>query len=92
MIETNPKIEKISNIRPKKGFSVNGTLIGNSNTGKLHTHGCKAIGMMREDHKIPTNGAHFIPFYGVMPLHPAYRISSRTRQKNHKSKYAGMRN
>jgi hypothetical protein len=44
MIETNPNIEKISKISEKKSFSINGTLIGNSNMEKLHSHGCKAIG------------------------------------------------
>jgi hypothetical protein len=38
-----------------------GCLIGNSNTGKLHSSDCSAINMMREDHKIPTEGGHFTP-------------------------------
>ena len=38
-----------------------GCLIGNSNTGRLHSPDCSAIDMMREDHKIPTNGGHFTP-------------------------------
>ena len=36
-------------------------LIGNSNTGRLHSLDCSAIDMMREDHKIPTDGAGFTP-------------------------------
>lgn len=56
-IETNTEIE----IRKrKKGYVANGELIGNSNTGKLHSPGCKAIGMMKDNHKVPTDGAHFI--------------------------------
>ena len=38
-----------------------GCLIGNSNTGRLHSPECSAIDMMREDHKIPTDGANFTP-------------------------------
>ena len=38
-----------------------GCLIGNSNTGRLHSPDCSAIDMMREDHKIPTEGGHFTP-------------------------------
>jgi hypothetical protein len=38
-----------------------GCLIGNSNTGRLHSPECSAIDMMREDHKIPTDGAQFTP-------------------------------
>lgn len=38
-----------------------GCLIGNSNTGRLHSPECSAIDMMREDHKIPTDGGHFTP-------------------------------
>jgi hypothetical protein len=38
-----------------------GCLIGNNNTGRLHSPECSAIDMMREDHKIPTNGGHFTP-------------------------------
>ncbi len=36
-------------------------LIGNSNTGRLHSLDCSAIDMMREDHKIPTDGEGFTP-------------------------------
>ena len=36
-------------------------LIGNNNTGKLHSLDCSAIPMMREDHKIPTDGTGFTP-------------------------------
>lgn len=59
-IETNTGIGK-SGIERKKGYEPDGVLIGNSNTGKLHSHGCRAICMMREDHKVMTNGAHFTP-------------------------------
>lgn len=38
-----------------------GFLIGNSNTGRLHSPDCSAIDMMREDHKIPTDGPGFTP-------------------------------
>jgi hypothetical protein len=38
-----------------------GCLIGNSNTGRLHSPDCSAIDMMTEDHKIPTDGCHFTP-------------------------------
>ncbi len=38
-----------------------GCLIGNCNTGKLHSPRCSAIGMMKEDHKIPTDGGHYTP-------------------------------
>jgi hypothetical protein len=37
------------------------SLIGNSNTGRLHSLDCSAIDMMREDHKIPTDGGGFTP-------------------------------
>ena len=36
-----------------------GDMIGNSNTGKLHQHGCRAIDMMKEEHKIETDGYGF---------------------------------
>ena len=36
-----------------------GDLIGNSNTGKLHQHGCRAIDMMKESHKVETDGFGF---------------------------------
>jgi hypothetical protein len=39
----------------------NECLIGNSNTGRLHSLDCSAIDMMREDHKIPTDGDGFTP-------------------------------
>jgi len=38
-----------------------GDLIGNINTGKVHAIGCRAIGMMLEEHKKPTNGDGFEP-------------------------------
>jgi hypothetical protein len=38
-----------------------GDLIGNSNTGKLHEIGCRAIWMMKSEHKVPTNGDGFEP-------------------------------
>lgn len=48
-------------IENKKGYVPGGYLIGNSNTGKLHSPGCRAIGMMKNTHKVPTDGAHFKP-------------------------------
>ena len=36
-----------------------GDFIGNSNTGKLHQHGCRAIDMMKEEHKVETDGYGF---------------------------------
>jgi len=67
----NEKIEKdkkgnenrTAALRRIKGYKEGGHLIGNSNTGKLHYSDCSAIGMMREDHKIPTDGdgGHFTP-------------------------------
>ena len=36
-----------------------GYLIGNSNTGKLHQYGCRAIDMMKEEHKVETDGFVF---------------------------------
>ena len=38
-----------------------GCLIGNSNTGRLHSPECSAIDTMKEDHKIPTDGGQFTP-------------------------------
>lgn len=48
-------------VENKKGYVPGGYLIGNSNTGKLHSPGCKAINMMKNTHKVPTDGAHFVP-------------------------------
>jgi predicted nucleic-acid-binding Zn-ribbon protein len=36
-----------------------GDLIGNSNTGKLHQPGCRAITMMNDSHKVETDGFGF---------------------------------
>jgi hypothetical protein len=36
-----------------------GDLIGNSNTGKLHQPGCRAIDMMKDSHKVETDGFGF---------------------------------
>ena len=36
-----------------------GDLIGNSNTSKLHQPGCRAIDMMKEEHKVETDGYGF---------------------------------
>ena len=43
-----------------------GCLIGNSNTGRLHSPECSAIHMMREDHKIPTDEDNSHPADGAM--------------------------
>ena len=51
----------VGNVENKKGYVPGGYLIGNSNTGKLHAPGCRAIGMMKHTHKVPTDGAHFKP-------------------------------
>ena len=48
-------------VENKKGYEKEGYLIGNSNTGKLHSPHCRAIKMMKNTHKVPTNGAHFKP-------------------------------
>lgn len=48
-------------LKSQKGYEPNGELIGNSNTGVLHNPDCRAIDMMLEEHKVPTNGAHFTP-------------------------------
>ncbi len=45
-----------------------GCLIGNSNTGRLHSLDCSAIDMMREDHKIPTDGEDLLHVDGAMPV------------------------
>ena len=61
-METQIRIQKwCTTLANKKGYEPYGSLIGNSNTGKLHSPGCRAIDMMKEDHKVPTNGAHFTP-------------------------------
>lgn len=61
-METKTKIQNWSTaLENKKGYEPDGSLIGNSNTGKLHSPGCRAIDMMKEDHKVPTEGGHFIP-------------------------------
>ena len=45
-----------------------GCLIGNSNTGRLHSPDCSAIDMMREDHKIPQTGVISHHADGAMPV------------------------
>jgi len=52
---------RIETVENKKGFEKGGYLIGNSNTGKLHSPECRAVKMMKVTHKVPTNGAHFKP-------------------------------
>lgn len=51
----------VGTVENKKGYVPGGYLIGNSNTGKLHSPGCRAISMMKNTHKVPTDGAHFVP-------------------------------
>ena len=58
-----------------------GCLIGNSNTGRLHSPECSAIDMMREDHKIPAEGGTFNPADGVMHVEQHAHIQIRTIQK-----------
>ena len=64
-----------------------GCLIGNSNTGRLHSPECSAIDMMREDHKIPTDGAQFTPCgwcHACGGKHP--HLQTRTTQKTLKDR------
>ena len=61
------KIKQMVLAVPEHG-SHEGCLIGNSNTGRLHSPECSAIDMMREDHKIPTDGGHFTPLRMVSRL------------------------
>ena len=51
----------VGTVQNKKGYVPEGHLIGNSNTGKLHAPGCRAIKMMTRTHIVPTDGAHFVP-------------------------------
>ena len=61
-METKIQTQKFSTtLINKKGYEPYGSFIGNSNTGRLHSPGCSAIDMMKEDHKVPTNGGHFTP-------------------------------
>ena len=70
-METKIRIQKwCTTLVNKKGYEPYGSLIGNSNTGKLHSPGCRAIDMMKEDHKVPTNGAHFTPCKWCHPTEP----------------------
>lgn len=70
-METKTRIQKLSTtLVNKKGYEPYGSLIGNSNTGKLHSPGCRAIDMMKNDHKVPTNGAHFTPCKWCYPAGP----------------------
>lgn len=61
-METMTRIQSESiALKNKKGYRPYGSLIGNSNTGRLHSPSCRAIDMMKKKHKVPTNGAHFTP-------------------------------
>lgn len=70
-METKTRIQKLSTtLVNKKGYEPYGSLIGNSNTGRLHSPGCRAIDIMKEGHKVPTNGAHFTPCKWCYPAGP----------------------
>lgn len=56
-----------------------GCLIGNSNTGRLHSPECSAIDTMKEDHKIPQTVDNSLPAAGAMnAVEQTAQIQTRT--------------